>query len=191
MQCQQELRPGQYTASNVVHNGANFRCALVVRGQDDSDWTVPLRDGETAGMVGVLTDNVVVGQIHTKASKADRLVVWRKSGGEEPLPWLPSKLECSVDSSTRDFSRYASFATKDAEACNPLKKVLGGECDESASGRLFVFDRSSQAPLVNRAFPRNGRASLSPDGTHYASFEADELHIYALGQSRVPHAGID
>ena len=36
IQCQQELRPGQYAASNVVHSGANFRCALVVRGQVDN-----------------------------------------------------------------------------------------------------------------------------------------------------------
>ena len=141
---------------------------------------MPLRDEETAGLFGVLTDDVVVGQIHTEASKSDRLVIWRKSGSQETLPWLPSKLEGSIDSSNRDFSRYASFATTDAEACNPLQKILGGECDENASGRLFVFDRTSQAPLVNRLFPRNSRASVSPDGTHYASFEANELHIYPL-----------
>jgi hypothetical protein len=29
-------------------------------------------------------------------------------------------------------------------------------------------------------FSRNGRAPLSPDGLHYASFEAGELRIYSL-----------
>jgi hypothetical protein len=42
------------------------------------------------------------------------------------------------------------------------------------------------APLVNRSFPKNGRAALSPDGLHYASFEANELRIYTLGISSKP-----
>jgi hypothetical protein len=33
---------------------------------------------------------------------------------------------------------------------------------------------------VNQRFPKNGRAALSPDGLHYASFEAGELRIYSL-----------
>jgi hypothetical protein len=52
--------------------------------------------------------------------------------------------------------------------------------DRSDNGRWIVFDRKSQTPLVNRSFPRNGRAALSPDGSRYASFEAGELHIYLL-----------
>jgi hypothetical protein len=51
-----------------------------------------------------------------------------------------------------------------------------------------VFDRATKTPIADRLFPRNGRAALSPDGLHYASFEAGELRIYSLpspGFSRV------
>ena len=65
-----------------------------------------------------------------------------------------------------------------------MGKVLGTACDEVGDGRWFVFDRSSQSPLVNRAFPKNGRAALAPDGLHYASFEADELRIYQLNPAK-------
>jgi hypothetical protein len=57
-------------------------------------------------------------------------------------------------------------------------------CDENVDRRWFVFDRRSQIPLVNRAFPKNSRAALSPDENHYASFEANELRIYSLGASK-------
>jgi hypothetical protein len=36
------------------------------------------------------------------------------------------------------------------------------------------------SPLVNPRFPKNGRAALSPDGPHCASFESGELRIYSL-----------
>jgi hypothetical protein len=57
-------------------------------------------------------------------------------------------------------------------------------CDESGGGRWFIFDRTSQNPIVNREFPKNGRATLAPDGLHYASFEANELRIYSLAASK-------
>jgi hypothetical protein len=63
---------------------------------------------------------------------------------------------------------------------------MGTKCDEGGDGRWFIFDRSAQSPLVNRSFPKNGRAALSPDGLHYASFEANELRIYTLGISSKP-----
>jgi hypothetical protein len=182
MQCEQELRPGQYTSSNVVHVGAKFRCVLNAQGEDSIVWTVPLDDGETAALVGMLADGSVVGQVHVRESKAGRLVRWRKGGYSEILPWLPSQFEGTVDTATPDFSRYASFATNGA--CNPIERVLGNKCDEIVDGRWFIFDRRSQIPLVNRVFPKNGRAALSPKGDHYASFEANELRIYSLGSSK-------
>jgi len=184
MLCGQELRPGQYTASNVVHEGVKFRCALNTLSEDGSVWTVPLNDGETAALVGILADGSVVGQVHIKDIKAGGLVVWNEGGHSEVLPWLPPQLEGTVDTATPDFSRYASFATDDAKPCNPIQRVLGTTCNQNLDGRWFVFDRRSQTPLVDRAFPKNGRAALSPDGIHYASFEANELRIYSLGASK-------
>jgi hypothetical protein len=184
MLCGQELRLGRYVSSNVVHEGAKFRCALNALSEGDSVWTVPLKDGETAALVGILADGSVVGQVHMKDSKVGQLVVWKKEGHSEVFPWLPPEFEGTIDTATSDFSRYASFATDDANPCNPIERVLGKTCDENVDGRWFVFDRRSQIPLVNRAFPKNSRAALSPDGNHYASFEANELRIYSLGASK-------
>lgn len=184
MLCGQELSPGQYTSSSVVYEGAKFRCALNVLSADGSAWTVPLKDGETAALIGILADGSVVGQVHTKDSKAGRLVVWKKGGYSEILPWLPPQFEGSVDTATPDFSRYSSFATDVAKPCNPIERILGETCNENVDGRWFVFDRRSRIPLVNRAFPKNSRAALSPDGDHYASFESNELRIYSLDPSK-------
>lgn len=180
MLCGQELSPGEYTDTNVVHSGAKFRCTLNVLGENDHAWTAPLQDGETASIIGLLADGSVVGQIHVKDSNAGRLVIWRKGKKPEYLPWLPSQFGGTVDTATGTLSRYASFATDDAHPCNPIGKILGTPCDESGNGRLFIFDRSIQIPIVNREFPKNGRAALAPDGLHYASFEANELRIYPL-----------
>jgi hypothetical protein len=106
--------------------------------------------------------------------------------GEQPevLPWLAPQFDGTIVSATPDFFRYATFATKDARPCSPIGKVLGTPCDEGGNGRWFVFDHSSQSPIVNRGFPKNGRAALAPDGLHYASFEANELRIYSLTFSK-------
>ena len=85
----------------------------------------------------------------------------------------------SVGSASRDFSRYASLATSDRHPCNALTRILA-TCNDEGKFRWVTFDRVSHSTLVNRAFPRNGRAAISPDGLHYASFEMDELRIYAL-----------
>jgi hypothetical protein len=180
MSCGQELRPGEYTYTNGVNAGAKFRCALNVLGQNNDGWTASLQDGDTASIVGLLADGGVVGQIHSKDSDVDRIVIWRKGAQPEALPWLPPKLEGTIDTATHDLSRYATFATNDAHPCNPIGKVLGTPCDDGGNGRWFIFDRSSQSPIVNRVFPKSGRAALAPDGLHYASFEANELHIYSL-----------
>jgi hypothetical protein len=180
MYCGQELRPGEYTSTNVVHVGAKFRCSLNVLGEDGEAWTFPLADGETAAVVGILRDGSVVGQVHTRGSNLERLVIWSKGGHSEFLPWLPAQFAGEVGTAAHDFSRYASFAANDARPCNPIGRVLGRACDETGYGRWFVFDRRSQSPIVDRAFPKNGRAALSPDGLHYASFESNELRIYSL-----------
>jgi hypothetical protein len=184
MQWGQELHPGEYTATNVVHAGAKFRCTLNAQGEDGSVWDFPLQDGETAALVGLLADGSVVGQVHMKNSDASRLVVWRRGAPPEYLSWLPPRYDGEVVSASRDFSRYASFATNDDQPCNPIGKILGAACDEGGDGRWFVFDRHAQVPLVNRVFPKNGRSALSPDGMHYASFEANEIHIYTLDPSK-------
>jgi len=182
MRCSQEIHSGEYIYTNGVLAGANHRCTLNATGQDDS-WTVPLRDGEWASIVGLLGDGSVVGQVHVKDSSADQLVIWRKGAQPEALPWLPPQFDGTIDSATSNLSRYATFATNDPHPCNPLRKILGTPCDEGSSGRWFIFDLSSQSPIVSRVFPNNGRAALAPDGRHYASFEANELRVYPLTPS--------
>ncbi|HEX7159263.1 MAG TPA: hypothetical protein VF214_09630, partial [Edaphobacter sp.] len=175
MSCRQEVRPSM----NAVHVGA-FRCALNVQSEDGEVWNTPLEGGKTVALIGLLADGSVVGQVHAKKGGAEQLVIWRKGMQAEVLPWLPPPFVGTVDSATRDFSRYASFATNDSRPCNPIGRTLGTTCDEGGNGRLFVFDRKLPIPLVNRSFPKNGRAALAPDGAHYASFEANELRIYSL-----------
>jgi hypothetical protein len=183
MLCGQELRPGEYTYTNVINVGAKFRCALNAQGEDGEAWTFPLEYGSTAALVGLLADGSVVGQVHMKDNNTEHLVVWRRGGHSEALPWLPPGFEGTVDTATHEFFRYASFATHDARPCNPIRRVFGMTCDEDGDGRWFVFDHKLQIPLVSRVFPKNGRAALSPDGVHYASFEANELRIYSLSAS--------
>jgi hypothetical protein len=167
MVCQQELRPNDYVSTGVVYAGAKQRCTMTAEGEDRSTWKVPLRDGETAEILGLLADGSVAGHVSGKESKAGQLVIWKKDQTAEVLPWIPKDLCGSVQSATADMSLYAAFATCD---------------DRSDNGRWFVFDRRSQTPLVNRAFPKNGRAALSPDGSRYASFESGELRMYSLSK---------
>ena len=167
MVCQQELKPNEYVSTGVVYAGAKQRCKMTVEGENQNIWEVSLKDGETAVIVGLLADGSVVGQISgsEKGNNAGQLVIWKKDKTAESLPWIPRHDCGSVQSATADMSRYSAFVT----------------CDEDGeSGRLIVFDRRSPTPLVNRRFPRNGRAVLSPDGLHYASFESGELRIYSL-----------
>lgn len=166
MVCQQELRPNEYVSTGVVYAGAKQRCKMISKGEDQSVWEISLKDGETAAIVGILADGSVLGRIdgNEKGDNAGQLVVWKKDKTTEQLPWIPRSDCGSVQGATSDMSRYAVFAA----------------CDERDSGRWLVFDRRSPTPLVNRLFPKNGRAALSPDGLHYASFESGELRIYSL-----------
>ncbi len=166
MVCQQELRPNEYVSTGVVYAGAKQRCKMIAEGEDRTSWEVSLKDGETAVIIGLLADGSVAGQIseNEKGNNAGQLVIWRKDH-TELLPWIPRNDCGSVQSATADLSRYAALATCD---------------DSSDSGRWIVFDRRSTTPVVNRRFPKNGSAALSPDGLHYASFELGELRIYSL-----------
>lgn len=167
MSCEQELKPNEYVSTGVVYAGAKQRCKMSVEGENQNTWEVPLKDGETAVIVGVLSDGSVAAQIRgtEKGNNAGQLVLFKKDKSTEILPWIPPH-ECgSVESATADMSRYAAFAT-----CK----------DRSDTGRWIVFDRSSPTPIVNRRFPKNARAALSPEGLHYATFESGELHVYTL-----------
>ncbi len=165
MLCQQELRPNEWVSDNVVYANARRRCRMVAEPDGQASWEVRLKDEGTAALVGILADGSVVGQVPVKGRKDRQLVVWKKDQQTEILPWIAPKYCGTVDSATADMSRYATFAAED--------------CD-SGVGRWIVFDRTSQTPIADRSFPRNGRAALSPDGTRYASFESGELRIYTL-----------
>ena len=165
MLCQQEIQPNVYVATNVVYANAKKRCTMVAQPDDQIGWKTPLKDDETAVIVGLLVDGSIVGQLNLKGSKSGQLVIWKKDQPLETLPWIAQNLCGAVQSATANMSRYATFATDDCE---------------SDAGRWIVFDRKTQAPIADRAFPRNGRAALSPDGMRYASFESGELRIYSL-----------
>lgn len=174
MFCQQELRPNEYVSSNVIHSGVKWRCTVNATSKNGVSWNTALRDGETAAIVGLLADGSVVGKINAKKNEAGQLVIWRKDQTAEVLPWIPAPYEGSIESATADISRYATFATHDDARC----EERGTHC--SNDGHWMVFDRRSPTPIANRVFPKNGRAALSPDGMHYASFESGELRIYSL-----------
>ncbi len=174
MLCKQELRPNEYTSSNVIYAGAKRLCSMNVESADHGGWSAPLKGEGTAALVGFLDDGSVAGQINVKGIPAGRLVIWKKDQSTETLPWIPRDYSGAVGSATKDMSRYAAFSTNDGELC----ERFGKHCSEN--GHWMVFDRTSEKPLVNRALPKNGRAALSPDGLHYASFESGELRLYSL-----------
>jgi hypothetical protein len=165
MLCQQELRPNEWVSDNVVYANARRRCRMVSEPDGQASWEVPLKNEGTAVVVGILADGSVVGQVPVKGRKDRQPVIWKKDGQTVILPWISAKYCGAVDSATSDMSRYATFAAED--------------CDSDV-GRWMVFDHTSQTPIADRQFPRNGRAALSPDGLRYASFEAGELRIYTL-----------
>ncbi|MEO6805888.1 MAG: hypothetical protein ABI286_05625 [Edaphobacter sp.] len=169
MLCQQELR-----TSNIIYAGAKRHCAMELKARDGAVWESPLQQNETAAIVGVLANGSVVGQINVPRRKAGQLVLWQKGQPAELLPWIPQNYSGSVESSVADMSRYAVFAIDDDPRC----EEQGTHCSDD--GRWIVFDRRSQTPIMNRVFPKSGRAALSPDGLHYASFESGQLRIYSL-----------
>ena len=174
MLCKQELKPNTYTASNIIYAGAKRQCAMTVEGKAGVAWNVPLKQQGTAALIGFLPDGSVAGQVNVQGSNSGHLVIWKRDQTTETLPWIPSNYGGSVQSAVADMFRYAAFATNDGRLCEEFDKGC------SHDGRWFVFDRKSSAAIVNRRFPKNARAALSPDGAHYASFEAGELRIYSL-----------
>jgi hypothetical protein len=167
MVCQQELRPDVYVSTGTVYAGAKQRCKMRAEGEDHSIWEVSLKDGETAAIVGILADGSVLAQINgnQRENRSGQLVIWKKDNATELLPWIPANDCGSVQSAAIDMSRYAVFAGCD---------------DRSDNGHWYIFDRKSPNPIVTTRFPKNGRAALSADGLHYASFESGELRIYSL-----------
>jgi hypothetical protein len=184
MVCQQELRPNEYVSTGIVYAGAKQRCAMTAEGEDRRPWTVPLRDGETASVVGLLADGAVVGNINVKDRNAGKLVLWRKDQPTESLPWIPDKYCGSMQSATADLSRYAAFASDNCNDVAGLMRLLGVGHSATDVGRLMIFDRGSQKAISDRAFPKNARAALCPDGLRYAAFEAGELRIYSLPRAK-------
>jgi hypothetical protein len=172
MLCQQELRPNEWVSTPVVYANARRRCRMVVEPDDQRPWEVPLKDEGTGVIVGILSDGSVVGQAPVKGRKDRQLVIWKKDQQTESLPWIAPQFCGAVESATQDMSRYATLATED--------------CGRGVR-HWMVFDRTSPTPIVDHPLPRNGCAALSPDGLHYASFEAGELRIFAL-QSLFPAA---
>jgi hypothetical protein len=165
MLCQQELRPNEWASSPVVYANARRRCRLVTEPDGQPAWEMPLNEEGTAVIVGILADGSVVGQVPVKGRKDRQLVIWKKDQPTETLPWIPPQYCGSIESATANMSRYAAFAKDDCE---------------SDVVHWIVFDRTAKTPIADRLFPTNGRAALSPDGLHYASFEAGELRIYSL-----------
>jgi hypothetical protein len=180
MACQQELRPNEYVSTGVVYAGAKQRCTMTEQGDDQQSWTARLPDGETASIIGLLADGSVVGNINKAGSNAGRLVIWRKDQATEDLPWIPDKYCGSVEGATAGMARYAVFASDNCHDLGGILGLLGVGHSATDTGRWLVFDRKSQKVLVDRPFPKNGRAALSPDGVRYATFEAGELRIYSL-----------
>jgi len=154
-----------------------LQCKLKVETKGASTWESQLKDGESVQIVGVLRDGSVVGEINLSGNKAGSLGVWKKDREVEILPWIPNQYRGLVKNASSSFSRYLVYGTNDSSVCEDFGKLCGN------SGRLWIFDRRSQIPLVDRAFPKNGRAAISPDGLRYASFESGELRIYALPRS--------
>jgi hypothetical protein len=174
MLCQQEIQPNIYTSTNVVYAGAKRRCVMTAEAQDRTVWKVPLVQGSTAAIIGLLADGSVAGQVSVRGTKAGQVVIWKRDQATEMLPWIPQDYSGSVESATANMSRYATFATDDGDLC----ENSGERCSDNT--HWIVFDRRSQTPIVSRVFPKNGRAALSPDGLRYASFESGELRIYKL-----------
>lgn len=165
MLCQQELQPDVWKSSDVIYANARRRCRMVVEPDDQARWEVPLTEEGTAVIVGLLADGSVVGQVPVKGRKERQLVIWKKDQAMETLPWIAPQFCGSIQSATVNMSRYAAFATDNCE---------------SDVGHWIVFDRTTQMPIADSMIPRNGRASLSPDGSHYATFQSGELLIYFL-----------
>jgi len=134
--------------------GAKQRCTMTAEGEDRRPWTAPLRDGETASIVGVLADGAVAGNINVKDSNAGQLVIWRKDQATETLPWIPDKYCGSLVGATADMSRYAVLESDNCNDVRGLMRILGVGQSATDVGRLMVFGRGSQKALADRALAK-------------------------------------
>jgi len=184
MACKQELRPNEYVSTGIVYAGAKQRCTMTAESEDRRQWTVPLRDGETASIVGVLAGGAIVGNINVKDSNAGKLVIWRKDKPMEMLPWVPDKYCGALTGATVDMSRYAVFASDNCNDVRGLMRILGVGHSTTDVGHFIILDRGSQKAIADRTLAKNARAALSPDGLRYATFEAGQLRIYTLPKSQ-------
>jgi len=171
MSCKQELKPGQWSDTNIVYGGAHRRCTLNVIGVNGKAWSTSLRDDQVAEIVGVRSDGSAVGIVRAPKA-ADRLVVWQPSGAATSLPWFPSGYETKLSGADSVMDRYLGKG----ESCE-------SDC-ERGSTRWMIFDAYEQNALVDRTSRNNSPMALSMDGLHYASFEAGELRIYSLAGRR-------
>jgi hypothetical protein len=169
--CEQELSPEKYSSTNVIYSGAHRRCTLTVQNEDSSSWHAKLLQDQVVQILGTFTDGTVAGIVrHSKMP--DRMMLWNPKGQSEELPWFQLGYDTTLLGEAREMNRYIG---------------LGGRMEkEKAKSRLMIFERKLQAPLVDRAFPNGARASLSPDGRKYATFDSGQLQIYSLSNPAEP-----
>lgn len=180
MLCQQELGPNNYRSTNVIYANVHRRCAMTAQNFDGATWDVQLKQDEVAELTGILDDGGVVGIVRVPHD-ADRLLIWRKNQTPETLPWFPLAYDATLQDEAGKMDRYQGYGTKsEGKLCG----IAGMFCHENADGRLMIFDRTSQVPLVDLPLPRSARAALSPDGLRYATFESGELRIYSLPRKK-------
>jgi hypothetical protein len=179
IQCQQEIKPGQYQPSNVVYAGANRRCVLNAVGADGESWSSPLEQNQVAEVLGMLDDGRVAGLVRDGRA-AEQIVVWKKGEPARVLPWFPGGYETEIESAAEDMSRYEGYG---APAEGRLCAAVDLFCPSPEDRRLMIFDQTQPLPLVSRSFIESDRAAIAPDGKHYATLESGELRIYPLGNS--------
>ena len=178
--CEQEVEEGKYKALNGTVDGAKRRCSLNVLEPDDSTWSKPFQDDESAELLGIFSDKDVIGLAHKMNHPGDKLVIWSKSAAPIELPWIPDQYHGDAVNFTKDLKRYSVYAMNDSNQCNALTRIFSGPCKDNGDQLWFVFDRAVKNQIVRRAIRMNSRAALSPDGSHYASFEDGQLKIYLL-----------
>jgi hypothetical protein len=171
MLCQQELGPNNYQSSNVIYANAHRRCWLKVQSASGKTWDAQLKQDQVVELLGIQQDGSVVGIVR-HSDDPDELVIWRQNQIPEILPWFPAGYGTELLGTAGFMDRYLGVGGRDCSA--------DADCSEQGNARLMIFDRSSRVPLADRQLPASARAALSPDGLHYAMFEAGELRIYSL-----------
>lgn len=177
--CQQELRPEKYSASPIIHAGAQRRCVLRVERQGNKSWSYPLPQSAVAEILGFLKDGEIVGIIRDREG-SEQLVIWSQKKAPRQLPWFGPGLSAQWINGTPTLNRYMGVATpRPSKLCN----AVGAVCHPLAS-EIRVFDSASGKDIATRALPKGAVASISPDGLHYAVFQFGRLDVFALPEQR-------